>query len=150
MESAVVSESVPSLICVSPNHRGLRQFKISNLSTGSGSNKTWLLINTTSCFTLPFHSTEIRISRSNWGTVFLCFGQWPGCYSHVAKAISATQRQQCYVVSYIPYITQINIPILTVVVSQTQASSLGAFTQPNCTISTMFIIVTMMTDVAWL
>lgn len=47
---------------------------------------------------------------------------------HVAKAISATQRQQCYVVSYIPYITQINIPILTVVVSQTQASNLGAFT----------------------
>lgn len=100
MESAVVSESVPSLICVSPNHRGLRQFKISNLSTGSGSNKTCLLINTTSCFTLPLHSTEIRISRSNWGTVFLCFGQWPGCYSYLCNTAPTVLRSFLHPLHY--------------------------------------------------
>lgn len=55
---------------VFPHHRHLRQFKTSILSTRSIRNETWLL-DTSACFTLPSHSTEIRLSRSSYGSVII-------------------------------------------------------------------------------
>ena len=84
--SSVVSKSVPPLICVSSYHRDLRRFKACILSTRAVNNKTCLLINTTRCFTLPFHSTESRVSRSNWNS------------SHVANSAS---EQPTFIISYL-------------------------------------------------
>lgn len=45
------------------------------LSTRSVSNKSCPLINKTGCVTLPFHSTKIRTSGSNWDS-YGCFYIW--------------------------------------------------------------------------
>ena len=56
----VVSKSVPSVIRVFSYH----QFQIIILPAWSLNNKTCLLTNTTKCFSLPSHRTEIRVSES--------------------------------------------------------------------------------------
>ena len=61
--SGVASKAVPLLICVSPNTTTWDSSKPAVLCVLI--NKTSLLINTTRCVTLPFHSTDIRVSWSN-------------------------------------------------------------------------------------
>lgn len=71
--SSVVSKSVPLLICVSPYHWDLGQFKTAIFSTRSISNKTCLLIRT-GC--LPFNSTEVAfLGQTVILTTAFCFGQ---------------------------------------------------------------------------
>lgn len=52
--------------CVSLHHCVSRRLKTSTLSTRSLRDKICPLMDATGCFTLLFHSTEIRISRPNW------------------------------------------------------------------------------------
>ena len=58
------SKSVPTFTRVPPYHWDMRQFKYIILSTRSASEKTYLPICTTRFLSLPFHSTEIGVSRS--------------------------------------------------------------------------------------
>ena len=60
--AGVVSKSAALLVCVSPCYRNMRQFKTVILSTRSVRNKTYQLISTTRCSSLPFHRTDNRVS----------------------------------------------------------------------------------------
>ena len=68
--SGVVSQSVTPFICVFSYHQDLRRFKTGILST-----KPAYLWAQLAVFTLPFHSTEIRVSRSNWDS-YSCSLLW--------------------------------------------------------------------------
>lgn len=87
-------KSVPLLVRVPPHHR----FKTGILSTRSVSNKTCRFINTTKCFPLHFHSSEICVDTSNWDS-YIVFFYWGGFLrfgqsiaakdSHFANAVFA-------------------------------------------------------------
>ena len=93
MESvSVVSKSVPWLICF-PSLTGLETVQITIPSTRSAGNKTCLLMSRIRCFTLPFHSNELRVSRSNWDShscFLLCTLAELLSGSNVAKALFAS------------------------------------------------------------
>ena len=68
--SGVVSKSVPLLLCVSPYHQAMRQFKTLILAIRLVKSKPVYLQKTTKCSTPPFHSTEV--SKSNLDS-YRCF-----------------------------------------------------------------------------
>lgn len=92
MESnSVVSKCVSLLISVPSYQWGLICFKIRILSTKSANHKICQPV-TILCLTLPFHSSEIWVSRANW-RLHWCFALESSTAAsgrHFANAVFAT------------------------------------------------------------
>lgn len=68
--AGVVSQLVPLLICA--YRQDMRRTKTGILSIRPLRHKTCLIIQTTRCFTLSVHGTQIKVCRSTWDS-YHCF-----------------------------------------------------------------------------